>query len=595
MLNEIMRDTSASLEKAELTPYLTRSWIHSDRVLVHDFDVNGVRFAFDVLPLPKERYELSLVTRKDNQNYQFDGFFIGDKMMVDVCSAEALKTRLNDKARELVADIERNVPRPSDASKVQSTSVKLAFQSNSDVWTVVEKNGAITLKADNDGSEMGNLVWCDLPYELLPNVRYELKLDWHLRSGQTVVKPCVRAPRLNINRVIDNVALKGSDAQTADQTSLHSIAFTVPKKGFSQFVLGASSFTGRDAGAVIKSMTLIRHPMTEKPLKPQEVESYAAKVQHLTLKDGERYSKAFSAGDATARARARLMFQAHAVEKGLSHMEFRAGFGRRPIWLLAKDVGAWLKSGRPAEDYFFKSALSVMRAYFDRHEKIGFDVSGFKSLFSDRALELIASADPWFGGAVTASESRETVPNINPEKTFMDVAFGRRSVREFTDEPVTDSDIFTAVQIASQAPSVCNRQGPRVHHFKDPGQISTLVNLQGGFNGYKKPPTLLLVSCDLTAFTSPKERNQGFVDGGLFLMLLLLGLEQIGLGACPLNSTMDLGREAKVRKIAKIPETEAFVSWIAVGHYDKDVLIPRSVRYPTEHLISTHPVKQTSS
>ena len=60
------------------------------------------------------------------------------------------------------------------------------------------------------------------------------------------------------------------------------------------------------------------------------------------------------------------------------------------------------------------------------------------------------------------------------------------------------------------------------------------LKIQGGFLGYAMPPVLLLVTSDIRAFMNNGERNEPFVDGGLFSMSLLYALEAYGLAACPL-------------------------------------------------------------
>lgn len=459
-------------------------------------------------------------------------------------------------------------------------NIRPDFKTTSSTWTVARHENATVLSVAPEGAIVGNLVCCDFPSALEARAKYRITLDWALQTAESKVKPCIRNPVAGKNHIIGTVV-------TSPETSeLHeySLEFTVPEEGFTQLMLGGSSFTGKDGGAKIISIKLqkIAEP-TAAPL------TYADKARAFALRDSERFANAFTKGDAASLARTYLMYYTHAVEKGLSHMNLRAGFGKAAIERLSKDTESWLAAGRSPEDKFFVSAISVMHAYFKLHKELDFDVSAFWKLFSPRVQELISKADDSYGGVLEAAKEREPVPPAsNQDRKFLDVIYGRRSIREFTDVPVQDADIDRAVLIGAQAPSVCNRQGPRVHHFKNPDQIRALIDLQGGFGGYKKPPTLLLVTCDLTAFTHAKERNQAFIDGGLFLMSLMLGLEQVGLGSCPLNTTMEADRESNIRRISKIPETEVLIAFIAVGHYDPAVLVPRSVRYPLEHLLSRH-------
>lgn len=360
-----------------------------------------------------------------------------------------------------------------------------------------------------------------------------------------------------------------------------------------QFLLDALGLTADAGQAVRVSGRKKRSDSSGLPVKSNSApvavdDGFIKGARDLALYDSERFSAAYMNGDPVGQARARLMFHAHALEKGLSHSKFRPGFGKKPMGRVARDTRKWLESGKSIDDPFFKAAISAAHVYFDRHERLDFDVSHFWDMFSPRVQELITQADDQHGGALKSRMDREAVPVAGGDKSFMDVVYGRRSVREYTPEPINLDQVRQAVQIASQAPSVCNRQGPRVHYFCDPTQIEKLVNLQGGFGGYPKPPGLLLVTCDLTAFVFSMERNQGFIDGGLFMMALLLGLEQVGLGACPLNAAMGSQRETTIRRILKIPESEALISFIAIGNYDPSVLVARSLRYPVEDLLAVH-------
>lgn len=306
----------------------------------------------------------------------------------------------------------------------------------------------------------------------------------------------------------------------------------------------------------------------------------------LALRDNQRFLAAAGRKGNLDQVRVQLMFRAHALEKGLSHMDFRPRRGQRVLESLAGAMKAWLQGGRRADDQFFLAAASAVRAYFDRHEALGVDVADYRALFDDASLAEIAKADAIQGGVIPADRDREPRPEIAGERSFMDVVFGQRSIREWTDAPVDDADIAKAVRIGMQAPSVCNRQAPRVHMFRDQAVMQKALALQGGFGGYRMPPRLLLVTSDMSVFFTPTERNQAFVDGGLFMMALLLGLEQVGLGSCCLNTAMSIEKENRIREIlGGIPESEAFIAFIATGHYDPAVLVPISKRVPLNEVL----------
>ncbi len=123
-----------------------------------------------------------------------------------------------------------------------------------------------------------------------------------------------------------------------------------------------------------------------------------------------------------------------------------------------------------------------------------------------------------------------------------------------------------------RTPSVCNRQPTRVHVILNKELIAKALKIQGGFNGYPVPPALLLLTADNRVFMAPQEHNEGYTDGGLFGMNLLLALEEQGIAACPLNTMFRRGPEKATRRLLSIPSNEVLVMYIAVGHFPRNAL-----------------------
>lgn len=462
-----------------------------------------------------------------------------------------------------------------------------AFTSINDAWRVSMQRNTTELTVGPGGSVRGNQVWCDLPFELNAQSAYRLTIKWLVRTTGGAVNLHIRNSETGKFRVIGTVPVRGrTNKQRTD-----SVDFLVPTEGFNQFMLGAVHFSGAQAGAEISSIAVQEISASSIAVPSKKGPTHAEKALEMALQDHERFASAHAksaSSRAVGAARARLMFHAHAVEKGLSRTDFRPGFGKIAVPNLAKEMNGWLAAGRDPNDQFFRSGASVMRTYFQHHRTMNFDVSEFHNLFNPSVQKLIAEADTLQGGVLAADADRETPVRAGTNKSFIDVVYGRRSVREFTADPVRDEDIRAAVQIAMQAPSVCNRQAARVHLFEDPKAIKAALDIQGGFGGYQMPPRLLLVTSDLTAFLFAAERNQPFIDGGLFMMNLLLGLQQMGLGSCSLNTAMNAERENAIRKILGIPDTEVFIAFVATGHYDGSILTPQSRRIPVDEVLVLH-------
>ncbi|MFE5775055.1 polysaccharide pyruvyl transferase family protein [Brachybacterium sp. NPDC056505] len=471
------------------------------------------------------------------------------------------------------------------------------FATGGSGWKISRRGKQTRLRVARDGSVLGNLVWTDLPEPLVAGSAYQLRIDWTPTTDAKKVNIHVRNPETTRFRVVGAVNVEGARGQARTDT----LTFTVSEPGFTQFMLGGVHFTGRRAGADIRSIEIERIPTgalaAQAPAKRKggaPAGGFSSQAKALALKDSERQVRSFSharSADGVSGAQARMIFHAHAIEKGLSRSNFRPGFGGRAVPGLSKEMNAWLAADRDISDEFLQSSAAVMKAYFDRHDQLGTDVSHFRQLFSEAAQDLIDGTTHSEGGVLPAGQVRELVgevENEDEERSFLDVVYGRRSVREYTSEPVKDEEIARAVQIALQSPSVCNRQGARVHQFEDPDVIKKVLDIQGGFAGYEMPPRLLLVSADLDAFLFAPERNQPFVDGGLFMMSLLLGLTQVGLGSVPLNTAMGTEKETKIRELIDIPDHEVFISFIGVGHFDESVLVPRSKRTGVQRALVQH-------
>lgn len=201
---------------------------------------------------------------------------------------------------------------------------------------------------------------------------------------------------------------------------------------------------------------------------------------------------------------------------------------------------------------------------------------GKKSLFTNEQWNHIKSADPSRGGSIVIRRSTKANNSLLP---YAQLNEHRHSVREFSDEPVDVNLIEQATDMAMRTPSVCNRQPTRVHLILNPEIITKALAIQGGVGGYAAPPALILITSDLRSFITSYERNEGFTDGGLFGMSLLLSLESLGLASCPLNTMFTAKADKDTRKLLNLPDNEVPVMYIEVGNFLEETRTCASVRY----------------
>lgn len=276
----------------------------------------------------------------------------------------------------------------------------------------------------------------------------------------------------------------------------------------------------------------------------------------------------------------------HQLEKGLSLPEPRPFFGELPLGRL---LGLLERFGADYSDCEATLAsLAALRGYLEWHRRRGLHSARLDEV--ERRLEGLEGAllAPASRPATAASATWVEQPPIGLDSTTREILFaGRRSVRNFSEEDVPLSMISEAVRLALHAPSVCNRQGWRVRCLVDAGAISAALKYQNGNRGFGHTVNrLLVVTSTLGSFVYAGERNEGWVDGGIFAMSLMMALHAQGLASCPLNWNNDARIDRAFRRAFDIPDDEVVIMFIAVGHYRTGYSVCNSPRVPVERVLS---------
>ncbi|MBO6497731.1 MAG: nitroreductase family protein [Roseivirga sp.] len=278
---------------------------------------------------------------------------------------------------------------------------------------------------------------------------------------------------------------------------------------------------------------------------------------------------------------AHLTKQYHVVEKGLALPKPRPGFGEKKIKLLIRDTRIYEQQF--GTDFLTQNVVSVIKSYVDFHIRIGFKLNEeynkvLLDFYDDRSTELKGLST---GGV-------EVYKHLTSEISTHQFLMSRKSVRNFKDTHVSHATILQAIDIAKYAPSVCNRQGWKAHMYDEPNQIASLLDLQTGNKGFSHLiNTLIIITGDMNFFTD-FERNQLYVDGGLFAQNLMLALHSYGLVTCPLNTCRPFHIENKIKSIGHIDRSERLIMFLAVGEPRHDVMVPKSQRRSSESFLIKH-------
>ncbi len=278
--------------------------------------------------------------------------------------------------------------------------------------------------------------------------------------------------------------------------------------------------------------------------------------------------------------KAQLIFYGHSIEKGLSRQNIRLGFGKSVVIKLLEYMEKYDKLGFDKQNYCYLNSISIMRKYTELHEQNYFDLDYIPIRYNGM-LNKIKESNTEVGGIVEFDlKSRLNRKEVD----FKYLALNRYSIRDYDSSDVDLGMLNEAIEIALKSPSVCNRQSARVYVINDKKEIKELLNIQGGFNGYELPPCLILVTSDIQDFIDISERNQPYIDGGIFAMSLIYALEYQGFATCTLNTMFDSKKMKKTRNLLGIPESENLIVYISVGNFKNKYSVPKSFRYPMSEI-----------
>ena len=278
-----------------------------------------------------------------------------------------------------------------------------------------------------------------------------------------------------------------------------------------------------------------------------------------------------------------LTFYYHKIEKGLALPQPKPGFGSS--WI-APDFLPLLKSyvDRFGPDKIVAVSLKALESYVAYHDTRREDSFGTV----DAVRKFLAAAPPaqhCVGGGTIELDGRQlrSLWGIN----FHEFAASRHSIRIFSSEPVDREVIARAVATAQTAPSVCNRQAWHVYALADSVSIRKALEFQNGNAGFgQQIPCLLLVTCDTSAMIFTYERNQIWIDGGLFSMALIYALQSHGLATCCLNLSIPWTVERELGAFYRLKASERPIMMIAVGHPPDRFRVANSQRNPLSTVLT---------
>jgi nitroreductase len=265
----------------------------------------------------------------------------------------------------------------------------------------------------------------------------------------------------------------------------------------------------------------------------------------------------------------------HSIEKGLSYEETRLGFGKEVLDNLLLLMNGYKSCGFPLDTEFYSTALSNLYKYIELHEKKGYDVEHLK-----QQVKNLNGRSNDLGGTYDL-RIKEVLENLNCD--FEKFSMSRHSVRDFSDKPVDIELVKKAIHLAQNTPSACNRQGWKIRVIADDSVKRVMEKNQNGNRGFGHLiDKYLLITTDSRYFAMPRERNQPYIDGGMYAMNLLYSLHYNGIATIPLSASLTYEQEKNIRRALKLEESENLILFIGIGNYLESCKIPKSTRKTPE-------------
>lgn len=293
------------------------------------------------------------------------------------------------------------------------------------------------------------------------------------------------------------------------------------------------------------------------------------------------YSFVFGKEKTKRHYEAELIFFYHKIEKGLAMPEPKVGFGKKNVEYLVKILKSYIK--KYGWDQISATSLSALEEYYVFNKENGNELKRLNKEIVKFKKTMPNHVELGIGGTKTVSKA-------DIDRTLFDFkafANSRYSIRDFEPGPVNDEIIKEAIEIAQKTPSVCNRHSWKVYSYGKEKDKSEILKYQNGNRGFGHlADKILIVTMDLRDFRGSIERNQAYIDGGMYSMSLIYALHSLGVGTCPLNLSIVNKTEKKLKEVTGIPDSEVFMMMIAVGHIPDKLKVAWSPRRDVDEVLT---------
>lgn len=145
--------------------------------------------------------------------------------------------------------------------------------------------------------------------------------------------------------------------------------------------------------------------------------------------------------------------------------------------------------------------------------------------------------------------------------TVMQAIEARRSIRHYTDQPVTDEELLAVLEAGRLAPSARNLQGWHFTAVRDASLRCALCTACNGQQMVAEAPAALVVWADGERMMGCGQ-SAATIDCSIALSFMLLRATELGLGSCWLGAF----DQNAVKELLGLPQEAVVVAVSPLGH-----------------------------
>ena len=281
-----------------------------------------------------------------------------------------------------------------------------------------------------------------------------------------------------------------------------------------------------------------------------------------------------------------IIYHCHSIEKGLSHFKLRP-FGSRVINSLIHLLKKGLKHPNYESQFSFIIGINSLREYQKAYNqnKWNYRMEYKKVSKFLKHYEKIKYLKT--GTNILTKEELKKDYKINYKKFIS----SRHSIRNYKNLKLKTKDIIEALEMAKYSPSACNRQFIKVHYYPNGKMRQNIIDYSIGKSGfYLDGVNTFIITFDVNGLglNDKGERNQGYLNAGLFATNLINAFHSIGIGTCLIGFNNPVIQEEKLKKINNIPSNERIAVMLYAGYYDDKSIVTISPRKNVKDIFTEH-------